>query len=91
MKAEWKKIIWPSPNTLAKESAAVVIITVILGLLIKFDRDGEGERADRGTRIRDPRGYRQDLRRDDRAPHAAHAGGAHEPRQRADDRGAGAR
>ena len=36
MKAEWKKIIWPSPNTPAKESAAVVIITVILGLLIKF-------------------------------------------------------
>ncbi|MBP5354053.1 MAG: preprotein translocase subunit SecE [Lachnospiraceae bacterium] len=36
LKAEWKKIIWPSRNTLAKESAAVVIITVILGLLIKL-------------------------------------------------------
>ena len=36
LKAEWKKIVWPSRNTLAKESAAVVIITVILGLLIKL-------------------------------------------------------
>ena len=36
LKAQWKKIIWPSRNTLAKESAAVVIITVILGLLIKL-------------------------------------------------------
>ena len=36
LKAEWKKIIWPSRNTLTKESAAVVIITVILGLLIKL-------------------------------------------------------
>ncbi|MBR5712204.1 MAG: preprotein translocase subunit SecE [Lachnospiraceae bacterium] len=36
LKAEWKKIIWPSRNTLVKESVAVVIITVILGLLIKI-------------------------------------------------------
>ncbi|MBP5491055.1 MAG: preprotein translocase subunit SecE [Lachnospiraceae bacterium] len=36
LKAEWKKIVWPSRNTLAKESVAVVIITVILGLLIKL-------------------------------------------------------
>ena len=36
LRAEWKKIIWPSKNTLAKESVAVVIITVILGILIKL-------------------------------------------------------
>ncbi|MBR6020051.1 MAG: preprotein translocase subunit SecE [Lachnospiraceae bacterium] len=35
LKAEWNKIIWPTRNTLAKESVAVVIITVILGVLIK--------------------------------------------------------
>ena len=43
LKAEWKKIIWPSRNTLAKESAAVVIITVILGLLIKLVDLGVGQ------------------------------------------------
>ncbi|MBQ6661465.1 MAG: preprotein translocase subunit SecE [Lachnospiraceae bacterium] len=34
LKAEWKKIIWPSKSTLAKESVAVAVITVILGALI---------------------------------------------------------
>ncbi|MBO4767887.1 MAG: preprotein translocase subunit SecE [Lachnospiraceae bacterium] len=36
LKAEWKKIIWPSRDTLVKESAAVVVITVILGVVIKL-------------------------------------------------------
>ena len=36
VKSEWKKIIWPTKSTLAKESVAVVIITVILGILIKL-------------------------------------------------------
>ncbi len=35
LKAEWKKILWPSKKTVAKESTAVVIITVILAVLIK--------------------------------------------------------
>lgn len=34
LKAEWSKIIWPKPNTVAKESVAVVIITTLLSLLI---------------------------------------------------------
>lgn len=32
--AEFKKIIWPTKKTLAKESIAVVIVTVILGVII---------------------------------------------------------
>ena len=34
IKSEFKKIVWPSKNTLIKESTAVVIISVILGALI---------------------------------------------------------
>ncbi len=34
MKAEFKKIIWPDKNTLAKQTAAVVTVSVLLGLLI---------------------------------------------------------
>lgn len=33
---EFKKIIWPSKATLAKESVAVVIITVVLGAIIEL-------------------------------------------------------
>ena len=43
LKAEWKKIIWPTRATLAKESVAVAIITVILGLLIKLVDLGVGQ------------------------------------------------
>ena len=34
LKSEFKKISWPDKETLVKESAAVIVITVILGLVI---------------------------------------------------------
>ena len=34
MKAEFKKISWPTKKTLTKETIAVVIISVLLGVLI---------------------------------------------------------
>lgn len=34
MKAEFKRISWPSKDTLTKETAAVVIISVLLGVII---------------------------------------------------------
>lgn len=34
LKSEFKKIVWPDRETLVKESAAVIVITVILGLVI---------------------------------------------------------
>ncbi len=34
MKAEFRKIIWPDKETVAKESAAVIVISVIVGLII---------------------------------------------------------
>ena len=34
LKSEFKKISWPDKETLVKESAAVIIITVILGIVI---------------------------------------------------------
>ncbi len=34
MAKEFKKITWPSKSTLAKESVAVVIISVVVGALI---------------------------------------------------------
>ena len=34
VKKEFKKIVWPDKVTLAKESAAVVVISVILGAVI---------------------------------------------------------
>ena len=34
VKAEFKKIAWPDKTTLAKESTAVVVISVILGAII---------------------------------------------------------
>ena len=43
LKAEFKKIIWPSKDTLTKQTAAVVVCSVLLGgiiavldLVIKF-------------------------------------------------------
>ena len=34
LKAEFKKIIWPDKESLVKQSAAVVVITIILGAVI---------------------------------------------------------
>ena len=34
LKAEFKKIVWPDQETVAKQSAAVVVITVLLGAVI---------------------------------------------------------
>ena len=34
LKAEYKKIIWPDKESLVKQSAAVVVITIILGAVI---------------------------------------------------------
>ena len=34
LQAEFKKIIWPDKKTLAKQTTAVVVVFVILGLLI---------------------------------------------------------
>ena len=34
VKVEWGKIIWPSRNTLAKQTGAVVVVSVILSAVI---------------------------------------------------------
>ena len=34
VKGEWGKIIWPSKNTLAKQTGAVVVVSVILSAII---------------------------------------------------------
>ncbi len=34
LKSEFKKISWPDKETLVKESAAVIVITVLLGFVI---------------------------------------------------------
>ena len=34
LKAEWKKIIWPSKSTLTKQTAAVIVVSVLLGIII---------------------------------------------------------
>ena len=34
LKAEFRKIIWPDKTTLAKQTAAVVSVSVILGIII---------------------------------------------------------
>lgn len=34
LKAEFKKIIWPDKTTLAKQTAAVVSVSVVLGAII---------------------------------------------------------
>jgi preprotein translocase subunit SecE len=36
LKAEFNKIIWPDKETLAKQSVAVIVITVILGIVISI-------------------------------------------------------
>ena len=34
LKAEYKKIIWPDKKTLAKQTAAVTVCSVVVGLII---------------------------------------------------------
>ncbi|MBQ9766749.1 MAG: preprotein translocase subunit SecE [Lachnospiraceae bacterium] len=34
LKSEFKKIVWPDKESLVKESVAVIVITVVLGLVI---------------------------------------------------------
>ena len=34
LQAEFKKIVWPDKNTLAKQTTAVVAVSVVLGALI---------------------------------------------------------
>ena len=34
LKAEFKKIIWPTKESLARQTTAVVIVSVVLGLII---------------------------------------------------------
>ena len=34
MKAEFKKIVWPDKEKIIKETTAVVIVTVVLGVII---------------------------------------------------------
>ena len=34
LKSEFKKIIWPSKESMAKQSVAVVISTIVLGIII---------------------------------------------------------
>ena len=34
VKSEFKKIVWPNKDTLTKETVAVIVVSVILGLLI---------------------------------------------------------
>lgn len=34
LRSEFKKIIWPDKETLAKQSLAVVVVSVFLGLII---------------------------------------------------------
>ena len=36
VKAEFKKIIWPTRQDVVKQTILIVIITIILGVIIKF-------------------------------------------------------
>lgn len=36
LKAEFKKIIWPDQKSLTKETAAVVIVSLVLGVIISI-------------------------------------------------------
>ncbi len=35
LKAEYKKIIWPDKKSLTKQTAAVVVTSIVLGIIIK--------------------------------------------------------
>ncbi|MCD7956360.1 MAG: preprotein translocase subunit SecE [Lachnospiraceae bacterium] len=34
MKSEFKKIIWPDRSTLAKQTGAVIVVSIVLGMII---------------------------------------------------------
>ena len=36
VKAEFKKIIWPDKDTLLKQSVAVVIVSIVMGIIISL-------------------------------------------------------
>ncbi len=36
VKTEFKKIIWPNKITLAKESTAVIVVAILLGVIISI-------------------------------------------------------
>ena len=36
IKIEFKKIIWPDRKSVAKQTAAVVVVTIILGVIIRL-------------------------------------------------------
>lgn len=36
LKAEFKKIIWPARHDVVKQTILIVIVTIILGVIIKF-------------------------------------------------------
>ena len=35
LKAEYKKLIWPDKKSLTKQTAAVVVTSIVLGIIIK--------------------------------------------------------
>lgn len=36
LKAEFNKVIWPSKDTIVKQSTAVVVVSIILGIVISL-------------------------------------------------------
>ena len=36
LKAEFKKIVWPTRESVAKQTLLIVVVTIILGVVIKF-------------------------------------------------------
>ena len=36
LKAEFKKIIWPSRQDVIKQTILIIVVTIILGVIIKF-------------------------------------------------------
>ena len=36
VKAEFKKIVWPSKDDVVKQTILIIVITIILGVIIKF-------------------------------------------------------
>jgi preprotein translocase subunit SecE len=36
LKSEFKKIVWPDKESVAKQTAAVIVITIILGVIISL-------------------------------------------------------
>ncbi len=36
LKAEFKKIVWPNKKDVAKQTVLIIVVTIILGVIIKF-------------------------------------------------------